>query len=128
MRRQLDGERREERALVYLLGACLVIFMAQWPRLQREAVLNPDAPPLDAQIGGALFAWMFLMPLVFYLVAALSHIVARLLGGRGTWYRARLALFWTLLAVSPLMMLYGLVAGLVGEGPELQVTGAVVVL
>jgi hypothetical protein len=127
-RRQMAGERREERALVYLLGACLVIFMAQWPRLQREAVLNPDAPPLDAQIGGALFAWMFLMPLVFYGIAAASHIVARLFGGRGTWYRARVALFWTLLAISPLMVLQGLVAGLVGPGPELGLVGAAVVL
>lgn len=128
MRRLLADGPREDRNVVFLLGACFVIFIAQLPRLQREAILNPEAPPLDAQIGGALFAWMFLMPLVLYGIAAASHILARLFGGRGSWHGARLALFWTLLAVSPLMALYGLVAGFFGEGPELALTGGIVVL
>ena len=128
MRRLLDAGQREDRAIAYLMGACFVIFIGQWPRLRREAVLNPDGPPFDAQVGGALFAWLFLAPLMFYGIAALSHLAARLLGGRGTWFGARLALFWTLLAVSPLLLLYGMVAGLVGEGIELQITGAGVAL
>lgn len=128
MRRLLDAGQREDRAIAFLMGACFVIFVAQWPRLRRDAMLTPDAPPFDAQVGGALFAWLFLAPLMFYGIAALSHIVARLLGGRGSWYGARLALFWTLLAVSPLMLLQGMVAGLLGPGVELQITGAGVAL
>ena len=44
-----------------------------------------------------------------YLVAGLSHLIARLVGGRGDWYRARMALFWSLLASTPLILLNDLI-------------------
>jgi hypothetical protein len=48
--------RREDRALAMLIAACLVIFVAQWPRLSREAYLAPDGgPPLEAVHGDHLF-------------------------------------------------------------------------
>jgi hypothetical protein len=128
IRRLLDAGPREDRAIAWLMGACLIIFVGQWPRLQRTATLDPEAPPLDAQIAGALFGWLFVMPLVFYGIAALSHLVARAFGGRGTWWGARVALFWTLLATAPLMLLQGLVAGLIGPGVELQIVGAATAL
>ena len=124
MRRLLDQGAREDRALVYLVLACGLIFVAQWPRLSREAHLNPEVP-LQALIGGALMGWLFLAPLALYLIAALSHLVAKALGGQGTWFTARLALFWSLLAAVPLWLLYGLVAGFIGPGPALQLTGLI---
>jgi len=54
----------------------------------------------------------------FYLLAALAHFLARVLGGRGDFYRARVALVWALLAAAPLMLLQGLVAGFIGQGPQ----------
>lgn len=129
IRRHLAAGQREDRAVAFLMGACAVIFVAQWPRLQREAVLNPDAPPLDAQLGGALMGWLFIAPVLAYGLAALSHMVARVLGGqRGSWYGARLALFWTMLATSPLFLLQGLVAGFLGAGPAMTVTGSLLSL
>lgn len=125
MRRHLDGPVREDRALVFLLLACLLVFVGQWPAAARRVALDPEAVPLDAQIGGALMAWLFLAPLAFYALAALSHLVAALLGGHGSWYTARVALFWSLLAVSPVWLLFGLVAGLIGPGPALNAVGAV---
>jgi hypothetical protein len=50
------------------------------------------------------------------------------MGGQGTGYGARVALFWSLLAVSPLMLFQGLVRGFVGPGPGLTATGIVVAL
>ncbi|MEX5728860.1 hypothetical protein Ga0609869_002213 [Rhodovulum iodosum] len=124
MRRQLAGGQREERALVYLMAACLMIFVSTLPGLARDAYLDPSVP-LEARIGGALVAWMFLAPLIFYVLAAVGHLLARLFGGRGTWFGARLALFWTLLAVSPLWLLQGLVAGLIGPGAALALVSSV---
>ncbi|MEO0865918.1 MAG: YIP1 family protein, partial [Pseudomonadota bacterium] len=46
-------------------------------------------------------------------------------GGKGSAYGARLALFWALLASSPLVLLHGLTAGFVGPGIELQFVGFV---
>jgi hypothetical protein len=123
MRRLLDAGRREDRALAILMGGCLLAFVGRWPALQRAATLQPDAPPLEAQIAGALFGWVFVAPLLLYGLAALSHLVARLVGGQGSFYGARLALFWAFLAAAPLLLLQGLVEGLVGPGPGLQIVG-----
>jgi hypothetical protein len=54
--------------------------------------------------------------------------VARLLGGQGTHLGARMALFWSLLAVSPLMLFQGLVRGFVGPGAGLTATGVLVLV
>lgn len=119
MRRMLAAGPREDRAIVFLLLACALIFVAQWPRLVQQAHFD-DAIPLQALLGGALFGWLFLAPLFFYGLAAFSHLFVRMLGGKGTWYGARLALFWALLASAPLALLQGLVAGFLGAGLALN--------
>ncbi len=113
IRRMLDRGPDEGRALAILMGACALIFVAQAPRLAREAHLNPEVP-LDARLGVTLFALIFMAPLMFYAIAGISHLVARLLGGEGTWFGARMALFWALLATTPAMLLHGLAAGMLG--------------
>lgn len=124
MRRQLAIGQREDRVLMYLFLACGLIFVAQWPRLSREAFLNEEIP-LNALLGGALLGWMFIAPLALYSIAALSRLVAKALRGQGSWYSARLALFWSLLASAPLWLLDGLTAGFIGPGPARSLTGAV---
>jgi hypothetical protein len=123
MDRLLAAGEREDRALAFLMAFCALVFIAQLPRLSREAHLTGG--DLNMMMGGTLMAWIFIAPLLLYLVAALSHIVARLFGGQGSWYGARLALFWSLLASSPLLLLHGLVAGFIGPGPSLQLVGAI---
>jgi hypothetical protein len=127
LRAKLAGGVRDDRALAVLMGACMLIFIAQWPRLSREAHLDPSVP-LDARIGGALMATIFLLPIVLYALAAVSHLVARLFGGRGSHFGARLALFWALLCTAPLMLFQGLVAGFLGPGPQLLLVGGIVAL
>ncbi|MCF1709915.1 YIP1 family protein [Tabrizicola sp. J26] len=122
LRRRLDSA-READALAVLMAACGLIFVSQWPGLARAAHLDPSIP-LDARLGGALLGAVFLLPPIAYGIAALSHLVARAFGGKGDWLGARLALFWALLAVSPLMLLQGLVAGFMGKGPALTLVGA----
>ncbi len=124
VRRHL-GRADEGRALGMLFGASFLIFIGEWPGLARAAELDP-AVPFDARIGGALMATLFLLPLFAYALAFASHVALRLAGGTGTPYGARVALFWALLAVSPLMLLEGLVAGIVGPSPALTATGLVV--
>jgi hypothetical protein len=125
VRRMLAGPRREDRALAMLMAAAGMAFVAQWPVMRRAAILDPSIP-LEGRMSGALMATLFVLPLSAYLLAGASHALSRLAGGRGTFYGARLALFWALLAVSPLMLLQGLVAGLIGPGPALLATGIVV--
>jgi hypothetical protein len=124
-RAKLDQGPRDDRALAVLMGACFLVFIAQWPRLSRDATLDPSVP-LDARIGGALMATIFILPVLLYALAAVSHVAARALGGRGSPFGARLALFWALLCTAPLMLFQGLVAGLVGPGPGLLAVGVAV--
>ena len=125
MRAKLADGTREDRALATLIGACLLIFIAELPGLARAAHLDPSVP-LQARIGGALLATLFLLPLVFYALAGLSYLALRLRGHRGGAFPARLALFWSLLASAPLVLAAGLVSGLSGSGPLAQITGLAV--
>jgi hypothetical protein len=125
IRRHLSAGVREDRALGFLVVACLLIFIAQWPRLARQAHLD-DSVPLPALIGGALMAWLFIAPLAFYAIAAVSAATARMMGGRGDWFGSRLALFWSLLAISPLLLLNGLLAGFLGSSAVTTSVGLVV--
>lgn len=130
MRDLLDQGQREDRAIAYVLVACLLMFVAQWPRLVRvsegfEAAPGQDTPELTQLVAYAFFGTVMVLPLMLYGLAALSHMVARVLGGQGSWFSARLALFWALLAASPLALLYGLVRGFIGPGQEASLTGLV---
>lgn len=123
MQRLLAMGQREDRALIFLMAACVIVFIAQMPRLSREAHLTGQ--DLNMLLGGALLGWLFLAPLFFYALAGLSHVIAKLMGGQGDWYGARLALFWAILASTPMILLHGLVAGFIGQGPQLQAVGFV---
>jgi hypothetical protein len=122
MRAKLAGTPREDRALATLIGGCVLIFIAELPGLARAAHLDPSVP-LDARIGGALLATLFLLPLIFYALAGISHLVMRLLRRAGSPYGARVALFWSVLSVGPWMLVQGLVAGLAGPGWLSSLTG-----
>jgi len=123
MARLIAGPTREDRALVILMVGCVVMFVAQLPRLSREAHLSGQ--DLDMLMGGALLGWVFIAPLAFYALAGLTQLAAHFIGGKGNGYGARLALFWAFLAASPLVLLHGLVAGFIGQGPGLQGVGAI---
>ncbi|WP_417204890.1 YIP1 family protein [Antarctobacter sp.] len=113
----------EPRALAYVMGACGVMFIAQLPKLARDAHLK--GTDLEPALGGALLATVIFLPLIFYVIAGLSQIVARGIGRPVGGYESRLALFWALLAASPLALLNGLVAGFIGAGGALTLVGAV---
>ena len=123
MREHLARLQSEPRALTFLLAALIVIFIGQWPRLSRSA-FEAGEPMVGLMMGTAL-ALLALVP-VFYLIAALSHLIAKLFGGQGSFYRARQALFWSMLVISPLMLLQGLVAGFIGAGQQASILGLII--
>ena len=121
MRRLLDSGVREDRALLYLMIGCLMVFVAQTPRLAREAFERGEE--LQMLLGASLMAWVFIAPLLLYVIAGVIAGVGKLIGTGPSGYGARLSLFWALLASSPLMLLWGLTAGFVGPGIELNLVG-----
>lgn len=106
----------EPSLLVVLLVAMALILVAQLPVHNAAAIRDPSIP-VDARMGGALFAVMGIAPLLAYGLAGLVAVLSR---GRVSGHGSRVALFWSLLAISPAMLLGGLVEGYLGDSPALR--------
>ena len=111
-----QGTLSDPALLMVLMVAMALFFVAQLPVHNRAAMIDP-AIPVEARLGGALFAVMGLMPLLAYGLASLVALLSR---GRISGHASRVALFWALMAVSPAMLLCGVVAGYLGASPGLQ--------
>ena len=109
--------------LVVLMLAMLFFLIAQAPVNARAAHLDPSIP-LGARMGGSLLAVMFMMPVLVYGLAGLVSSLSRLTRWHLSHEDSRLALFWSLLAISPAMLLSGIVGGLIGPGLQLTLTQA----
>lgn len=112
---------REDRALAMLMGGCIVLFMSQWPFRARQAHI--EGGTLTDMIQNDLVGIIFVLPLIAYGLAAMLRIISRLFGAKADYYSARLALFWTLLATSPLAILSGLVKAFIGPGMQNNIVG-----
>ncbi len=103
----------EGRALVHLMVACGVFFVASLPNAVREA----RGLGIDDAVAGAvsahLFAWLALAPLLAYGLAVLVHLAARGFGARGGFLAARAATFWSLLLAAPLALALALLGAIV---------------
>ncbi len=102
---------REDRAIATLLGACLLMFISNLPSLARQAHMEETS--LLRLLSYSVYGLFFFFPLIAYMLAAVTRILALPLRPTGGWYAARLALFWALFATTPLMLLNGLVSGFV---------------
>lgn len=105
MRRQITANPGEERLLIYLVMAILIFFIARVPSLLEASALAATEEVSSIAIFMVnLVSSFFFAPLLLYGIATLSHLLAKLFGGKGNGYRSRLALFWSLLVVSPLAL------------------------
>jgi len=126
MHKQLLYNTREEKVLMYVFLACFLFFVARVPALLNLAAITTDADKTAVNIIATNFASsMFYGPLMMYGIAAMSHLVAKLFQGGGTFLQARLALFWSALVVSPLVLLAVMLRVFVA-GPEFVIITNVV--
>lgn len=112
VRRLLGQPQSEPFAFSFLVTGLILLFVSLTPFLAREAYLHPDQP-LTQRLLAAALAMAATVPL-WYLFAAMGHLIARILGGKGSFYGARLALFWALVAASPALLVSGMARGMVG--------------
>ncbi len=128
LRARLARSEGERSAIFYLLLACVLFFVAQWPRLSLEAALD-DSIPFQARMAGALFGWLFVAPLFFYALAGVLGLGLRLIRPGTPWLAIRLAVFWALLASAPLALVTGLVAPMAGgQGAAAAAAGLAVLV
>lgn len=120
IRRLRARGKSEAFVFTFLFVFLLMAVTAAAPGLSRQAALAGQ--PFPPFLLGASLGAFALIP-VFYALAALGHLVARLMGGSGGWYDGRLALFWSLACVSPAVLIFGLVRAFVAESPAVPVLG-----
>ena len=103
---QMDAGYGEERLLAYIAIACIMAFIATLPSaLQNEAFLD-DGQIIPMMAAQRFVALVFFAPLFFYGLSAISHVIAVwCFGGQGNYFRARIALFWTMLLSVPLIFI-----------------------
>ena len=121
IRRLVLRGRSEPFVFTFLFVFLLLSLVALAPYLAREAALHPDVP-LFQRLFAAALGMLGLIP-VFYLLAALGHLVAKLMGGHGGYFDGRLALFWALTCTTPAMLIYGLMRAFSTNALVLSVAG-----
>lgn len=117
--RFLAQGRNEVRALLFLLIAGMLMFVAATPYQARVAALDPQVPLIARLYWSAFFA-IFMMPILVYAFAALVWVLARIARRAITGFEIRFTLIWALLASAPVLLLLGLTAGFIGAGVQVQ--------
>lgn len=123
VRRLLGQPRAEPFAFSLLVTGLILLFVSLAPYLAREAYFEPEQP-LTQRLLAAGLAMGATVPF-WYLVAAVGHVIARVLGGKGGFYGARIALFWALVAASPALLISGLMRGLSTSGAASNLVGLI---
>lgn len=122
--RFLAQGRNEVRALLFMLIAGILMFVASTPFQAREAQMDPDVP-LMARLYWSAILYVFIMPILLYGFAAVIWVLARIARRQVSGYQIRFTLIWALLASTPVLLLMGLTAGFIGPGIQLQAVGFV---
>lgn len=102
MRRHIKDGIREEQTLFFALLFGLLSFLSLLPEIAKHAYIMDDS--LSALAAAQFIASVFMMPLLMYGIAALSHIILGRFGGQGDHVGARRALFWAAVVTSPIIL------------------------
>ncbi len=122
--RFLAQGRNEVRALLFVLITGVLMFVAVAPYQAREAQLDAEVP-LEARLYWSALFYILILPIFIYLFALVVWGLARIARRQITGYEVRFTLIWALLSSTPIMLLMGLTAGLIGPGIQLQLLGLI---
>jgi hypothetical protein len=128
MRAELDRDPSEGRLLFYVMFAGLFHFVgAAMVLAYGPLALTMPEDVFRGQIAASFVAIFFLLSLLYYAVAATGGGLARAMGGTGSWYDSRAAMFWAALVAAPAILASKLLA-LILAGLPGAVVGSVEML
>lgn len=85
--------------LAWLMIGLAIVLLGQLVALSLKVPVASDA--FLPKAGAAVFSLIFLAPLIWFLLAALTTLIARAFRGVGGWRDGRLATFWANLVSAP---------------------------
>lgn len=103
MKRYLEDGIREEQTLFFAILFGLLSYLSLLPALAKHAFLTNES--LSALAAAQFISSVFMMPLLMYGIAAVSHLILKYFGGQGDYIGARRALFWAALVTTPAILL-----------------------
>ncbi len=121
MRRHIDNVIAEEQTLFFAMLFGGFSFLAQLPDIAKRAHITEQS--LSAMTAAQFIASVFMMPLLMYGIAAISHFICARFGGQGDHIGARRALFWAAVVTAPVLLLSAVLNTFV---PDLRIIGAVI--
>jgi hypothetical protein len=107
MRRHISEGIREEQTLFFALLFGGLSFLSLLPDIAKRAHITEDS--LAGMAAAQFIASVFMMPLLMYGIAAISHVILVRFGGQGDHIGARRALFWAAVVATPIMLLSAIV-------------------
>lgn len=107
-RRLIEEEPGEHRLLFFVLLSDIVIFFATCLKMiVSPAEFFADNAPL--WVGIALMVMLFVRTAAMYVFSGVLWLVARMVGGQGSWKATRVGVFWGALVAAPFGLLMALV-------------------
>lgn len=116
IRRQIEFRPREATITAYIMFGCFAIFLGFLPRLFATDLSSEQDQSLAAGVIVWFFIVMFFLPLGFYGLSALSHLIAKQRGGQGSYYNARVVFGWTVVVLTPLILLKAVIGSALMQG------------
>ena len=104
----------EGRAYAYLLAGCFVHFISRLPELANTHLFGDSGISFIAASSGYFLGLVIFGPFLFFLLACVANLLARLANRRCSWRNSRIVLFWAFLAASPLALFNGIASAAIG--------------
>ncbi len=98
-----------------LMAASAMMFVAQTPRLAREALIDPTIP-LEARLGATFIGFFAIVPLMAYILSPLVDLLLHLMRRPHHLFTTRASLFWAMVMAAPFWLINGAVIGFMGQG------------
>ena len=111
---RLESTASEGRAYAYLLAGCFAHFIARLPGLANTHLFGDSGISFVAASSGNFLGLVVFGPFLFYLLACIANLLARLANRGCSWRNSRVVLFWAFLAVSPLALFNGIASAAIG--------------
>jgi len=123
-RAQLHQEEtaNEPRILFYAFLSGFLLFLVGLPTVKMQATLIDDSSAVAIVLTARFFGALFVLPLLFYALAAIARLVAAAFGGTGSFRNTRLSIFWAVLVTMPILIFASLSATILASATELPLS------